>query len=63
VDTREGNAVPKRRIAATAALAVAAGSLSVPLAAHAATTSSSLNFYVNDGVACSDTTADSATTP
>ena len=52
----------KHRVAATAALLISAGSLSSPLIAHA---DSAATYYVNDGagITCSDSTADSATTP
>ena len=53
----------KHRVAVTAALIIAAGSLSSPLVAHAA--SGATTFHVNDGpgAACSDSTTNSATTP
>jgi len=52
----------KRRVAVAVALVTAAGSVSSPIAAHAA---SATTFYVNNATSadCSDSTTDSLTTP
>jgi len=54
--------VRTHRVAVTAALLIGAGSVSIPIAAHADSTST---FYVNNAASasCSDSTTDSSTTP
>jgi hypothetical protein len=56
-----GDTVHKHRVAAVVVLLTAAGSISSPVVAHAATATT---FYVNGGdTGCSDSTTDSAVTP
>jgi len=54
--------VRKHRVAVTTALLVCAGTVSAPISAHAAATST---FYVDDGAAggCSDATSNSSAKP